>query len=145
MNEALEHDFPGLREAQYCVTSPMTPAYNCAAWAVGETNRCFDPHLIEGNYWPPNVARVLSIETLMQVYRTFGYMKCASSFLELGIEKIAVYTDARNVPTHLARQLASGNWTSKLGASQDIEHNRLEALEGEIYGHATVILQRPKI
>ncbi|MCI0637958.1 MAG: hypothetical protein L0Y72_23715 [Gemmataceae bacterium] len=37
------------------------------------------------------------------------------------------------MPTHAARQLPTGRWSSKLGPSEDIEHD-LHALEGEIYG-----------
>jgi hypothetical protein len=62
--------------------------------------------------------------------------------LEPGSEKIAVFANAKGVPTHAARQLASGFWTSKLGVSEDIEH-RLRDLEGDIYGTVALIMKRP--
>ncbi len=44
-------------------------------------------------------------------------------------EKIAIYVDTDGVPTHAARQLPDGSWTSKLGDWEDIQHQTLEALE----------------
>lgn len=55
----------------------------------------------------------------------------------------------RGEPTHAARQLPSGAWTSKLGEWEDIEHDTLEALEGsegrgEAYGRVALILKRER-
>ena len=47
-----------------------------------------------------------------------------------------------NRPTHAARQLESGLWTSKCGKLQDIQHETLQAIEGGLYGHPAVFLQR---
>jgi hypothetical protein len=46
-------------------------------------------------------------------------------------------------PTHAARQLPNGKWTSKLGRWQDIEYE-LDGLVGKMYGTVTVnqILKR---
>ena len=55
---------------------------------------------------------------------------------------MAIFVDAVGVPTHAARQLASGLWTSKLGHSEDIEHD-LRALEGDTYGMVALLLKRP--
>jgi hypothetical protein len=44
-------------------------------------------------------------------------------------------------PTHAARQLPNGKWTSKLGRWQDIEHE-LDGLVGEMYGTVKQILKR---
>jgi hypothetical protein len=55
--------------------------------------------------------------------------------------KIAVYADGAT-PTHAARQLSSGWWTSKLGPSLDIEHATPEAVAGGVYGVVAVILSR---
>lgn len=44
---------------------------------------------------------------------------------------------------HAARQQPSGVWTSKLGQMEDIEHNMLEALRGDVYGRVGLILRRP--
>ena len=56
----------------------------------------------------------------------------------------ALYTDAQGTPTHAARQLESGDWTSKLGKSVDIRHSTLAALGGEMYGRVAFLLRRPR-
>jgi hypothetical protein len=53
-----------------------------------------------------------------------------------------IYVDSSGTPTHMARQLSNGNWTSKLGDAEDIEHAQLEQLEGDIYGVAYQFLRR---
>ena len=67
---------------------------------------------------------------------------CDDGTLEADFYKVAVYALGRK-PTHAARQLDSGNWTSKLGRSVDIEH-QLEGLEGEEYGKVVQYLRCPR-
>ena len=67
---------------------------------------------------------------------------CENSHIESGFEKVAVYVDAEGRPTHVARQLPNGLWTSKLGKSQDIEHE-LEGVTGSVYGSVAQFLKRP--
>jgi len=71
-----------------------------------------------------------------------GYVPCSESQLENGFEKIAIYANATGDATNAARQTASGEWTSKLGDWEDIEHKTLAALEGEFYGKVVQILKR---
>ena len=47
------------------------------------------------------------------------------------------------VPTHAARQMPSGRWTSKLGFREDIEHD-LHAVSGDLYGTVVLLLKRPR-
>jgi hypothetical protein len=70
-----------------------------------------------------------------------GYIEESNETLVPGFEKIAVFADDDGVPTHAARQLSSGAWTSKLGQAEDIQHP-LRSLEGEIYGKVAIILKR---
>lgn len=71
-------------------------------------------------------------------------MKTETISLELddGYEKVALYVDNAGIPTHMARQLPNGEWTSKLGQLEDISHNDLDALEGTQYGRLYCILAR---
>ena len=62
--------------------------------------------------------------------------------LEPGVEKVAIYADEHGEPQHAARQLPSGNWTSKIGSLEDIEHNTLRAVEGPMSGTVARILKR---
>ena len=72
-----------------------------------------------------------------------GYsVSCDDGGLEPGHEKVALYVlDGK--PTHAARQLPDGAWTSKLGRQIDIAHT-VCALEGPAYGQIAVFLKRKK-
>ena len=65
--------------------------------------------------------------------------------LEPGYEKVCIYTSDDGSPQHVARQLASGTWTSKIGSLEDIEHSTVAALEGKEYGTAKVIMKRKRV
>ncbi len=130
---------PNLRAHNYRITSPTTWEYNCIAWALGITDAWWWP--APGRYWPENVPREESVEAFLTMFATQRYSSCSSVDVEAGVEKIALYT-ADSIPTHAARQLANGWWTSKLGPSFDIEHANLEAVGGGVYGASVVILSR---
>ena len=93
-------------------------------------------------YWPDDVPREYTLAAYSSAYRKLGYRECDSAALEPNIGKIALFVDEQGKPTHAARQLESGQWTSKLGPNVDIEHE-LHALEGEQYGSVTIIMKRP--
>ena len=57
------------------------------------------------------------------------------------MEKVAIYAIGGRTK-HMARQLPSGAWTSKLGDLEDIEHESLSALEGSDYGNVAMIMAR---
>jgi hypothetical protein len=73
--------------------------------------------------------------------RLLPWTPCGGDALEVGQQRIALYATANGVPSHAARQLPDGRWTSKLGRWEDIEH-RLPALEGESYGAVVQIMKR---
>jgi hypothetical protein len=103
------------------ITSPETIEYNCVAWAAEENTRCWWPDHMEIGYWPEDIPREETLEAFIEAYKTLGYERCYETDLEEGFQKIAIYVKDRK-PTHAARQLNNGNWTSKLGKSFDIEH-----------------------
>jgi hypothetical protein len=139
----LEHLFPSLQTKPYQVTSPATDGYNCIAWAAGATNFWWwpfgDPNW---TYWPENVPRQETLDAFRDAFATLGYVVCDHPDVEPGFEKIALFADARGCPTHAARQLSSGRWTSKLGQLEDIEHD-LRDLEGTEYGVVALLMKRP--
>lgn len=119
--------------------------YNCIAWAAGNDTRWWWPDASNIGYWPPSVPREETIAAFVSAYALQGYAQCADSTLEPGVEKIAIYgvaIDSDVMPTHAARQLTDGRWTSKLGNCEDIEHDTLEALNGPVYGKAICFLRR---
>ncbi len=136
--------FPKLSDSVSAVTSPKTDEYNCIAWAAGITDEWWWPDPLGEEYWPLQAPRTATIEAFIQAYQTIGYVVCADASLEPDKEKIALYADVDGSPTHAARQLPDGQWSSKLGASEDISHAELESLAGDIYGSATQIMARPR-
>ncbi len=84
----------------------------------------------------------------MAAFATLGYEQCADSNLEPEIEKVAIYADADGFPTHMALQLPSGLWASKLGDLEDIEHATLDQLNGDgkwDYGRAVRFMKRLRV
>src|SRR4030042_2748234 len=138
----LKLNFPNLQKEEYNITSPKTPDYNCIAWAAGETYPPWWPD--EDHYWPEEAICENTIEAFISAFELCGYKTCDNPDYESNFEKVALFVDDNNVPTHMARQLDSGIWTSKLGKGVDIENSFLESFEGNIYGHAKVFLKRTK-
>jgi hypothetical protein len=138
----IEDYFPGLRISGYIETSEIEDRYNCIAWAANDSENWWEPD--PDYYWPSGVPMEYSVSAHVQAFKLMGYSVCTNSCLEAGVEKVALYVDANGMPTHMARQLPNGHWTSKLGPGPDIQHPTLEGLQGQEYGTVAMILQRPK-
>jgi hypothetical protein len=141
INVELERDWPGLAQTQYRVTSKHTGDYNCLAWAIEETDRWWSPLPEDDYYWPEGVPREVSVNAFAKAYETLGFEMCEDGNLEDGFVKLAIYVTLDGRPQHVARQLPSGLWTSKLGRLEDIEHE-LEGLNGLLYGTVRQFLRR---
>ena len=137
----LEDLFPGLADGVFQLTSPATAEYNCIAWAAGEADRWWWPDAEGGSYWPPGVPREETLPAFAAAFARVGYSLGSDDSVEVCVEKVALYARA-GLPTHAARQVPGGRWTSKLGQREDIEHE-LADLAGDIYGVVAVILRRP--
>ncbi len=70
----------------------------------------------------------------ISAFGTLGYERCANGSLEEDFEKVAIYESPSGYVVHMARQLHTGRWTSKLGGLEDIEHASPAELEGREYG-----------
>lgn len=141
MKEVIERLFPRLRDSGYRTTSSRDPVYNCIAWSVGVTDAWWWPADPAYSYWPEEIPREQTLAAFRQLYRLLGYDECVAEELEPGLDKVALFCNGLGQPTHAARQLANGRWTSKLGESEDIEHD-LHDLEGDIYGVVVLLLSR---
>jgi hypothetical protein len=140
----IENAFPNLLTSGYVVTSPDLPDYNCVAWAANDQTRWWQPPShIGGTFWPSKAPQEETLRSWIGMFRLEGYATCDLEKYEVGFEKIAIFSDADDLPTHVARQLVLGKWTSKLGEWEDIEHNDLAGLEGDLYGTVAVIMKRP--
>lgn len=124
------------------ITSPETGNYNCIAWALEETNWNYWPHPEPFFAWHPAVPREETLEALVQFFQTHGFEVCENSRLEKGFNKIALFAKD-GVPTHVARQVSSKKWTSKLGILEDVRHT-IEAISGGVYGEVAVFMKKKK-
>lgn len=138
----LNEIFPNYLNEPFNVTSPKTPNYNCIAWAFGDDSKWYWPKSF--NYWPANIRSEVDQQSFIELFELIGYSVCEEGTLEIGIEKIAIFT-LNGIPTHAARQLENGNWTSKLGMENDVEHTLNCLCGGPIYGDATIFMSRQKI
>jgi hypothetical protein len=140
--ERVRTALPRLAADNHAETSPASWAYNCVAWAAGITAAWWWP--TPGRYWPPDVPREESLRAFVAAFATLDYVPASSADFEEGVEKVALYARGGQ-PTHMARQLPSGRWTSKLGPAIDIEHATLDAVAGGEYGEPIVILARTRL
>src|SRR5262245_54811781 len=130
-HERVRADLPRLTPDNYAVTSPASWGYNCIAWAAGVTDAWWWP--VPGRFWPAGAPREETLAALVAAFTGLGYAPCESPELEPGAEKVALYAH-QGTPTHAARQLPDGRWSSKLGPNVDIEHSTLDAVAGGAYG-----------
>jgi hypothetical protein len=132
--------FPRLHPDNHEITSPSSHRYNCIAWAAGGETNWWWPDVDEVAYWPARVPRIETIEAFVDAFGMLGYTPCEDGEHEAGYEKVALYA-LEGIPTHAARQLADGRWSSKMGRSVDIAHT-LDALDGPLYGAIIFYLRR---
>lgn len=140
--EDLEACFPHLVGTNYQVTSPETPNYNCIAWAARDELHWWQPDPFYQYFWPEGVARSYELAAYLEAFSRLGYEPCGNADLEDGFEKVAVYRGRDGFPSHMARQLLDGRWTSKLGTSFDIVHSGVGDVEGKDYGQVWCVLRR---
>ena len=151
MVDPLEDSFPNISGSGYTQTSDYDPSYNCIAWAAERDASAAEwwwPGPPEDGYtWPATVARAETVDCFLAAFATLGYQRCEHGRLEAGWQKLALYA-REGVPTHMARQLPDGRWTSKLGRDVDITHSTTDALEDTVrresdYGKVVCYLRRP--
>jgi hypothetical protein len=140
IQQFLQDAFPLLESEGFRETSPATKDYNCIAWAAGQTTQWWWPEENATYFWPESQPRAATLESFHQAFETLGYLSCTGAELEPGYERIAFFVrDGK--PTHAARQLPDGQWTSKLGKYLDIIHT-LRGLEGPEYGRVASFMKR---
>lgn len=130
--------FPKLTETTFEITSDETPYYNCIAFAAGDFNQWWWP--IKG-FWPIE-KREETIACFISAFESLDYRVCQDSTFVDGFEKVAIFADTQNKPTHMARfEVKLGKWKSKCGPAQDIAH-ALHDLEGPDYGTVHTYMER---
>jgi hypothetical protein len=142
----IEALFPRLKSNDYDVTSPKWDGQNCIGHAL-YADLYFDPGIggfIEGVVWPDGIRRDDTVEAWTELFGLHAYQECESADLEPGAEKIAIYAGPDGEAWHVARQLESGEWTSKLNKLEDIRHRSLDVLIGDDYRAVVKIMRRPR-
>jgi hypothetical protein len=134
--------FPNLAAEGFTATSAASRRYNCIAWAAGSDDAWWWPDAELVCYWPEAVERLETLEAFIAAFATLDYHLCPDGSTEDGFNRIAIY-QLGGLPTHAARQLPDGSWTSKLGRSIDITHS-LRGLEGPEYGQVAIYMRRPR-
>jgi len=133
--------FPNSTDTPFLATSPKSSSYNCIAWAYGDNTRWYWPIPQNSCFWPSGAPRVLNLNSFILLFQTINYEICENGIHEVELEKIAIFTDKDGIPTHAARQLRNGFWTSKLGEDIDVQHT-IEAMENGFYGNANTYMSR---
>lgn len=137
-------EFPNLRP-HLCVDgiSGATRDYNCFAWAALDISRRWEPDPFFQWYWPDGVTREYTKRSYIEAFRAIGFEVCPDGTLQADTEKIAIYT-VMGDPQHAARQLPNGNWTSKIGDFEDVQHVTPDAVSGPLYGKPDTYMSRPR-
>lgn len=140
--------FPKVTSTNFTRTSPETRTYNCIAWAANDNTRWWEPDRLMLYYWPPNAKREYTLSAFMEAFTSIGFSECSDGLLETNFVKVALYGTPAClgvfIPTHAARQLPDGKWTSKLGTNIDVIHETEFVLCGPQYGEVIRYLKRPK-
>lgn len=136
-------DFPNLNSENHFVSSPRTRVYNCIAWAAGLNDRWLWPTTF---FWPIKTHTKESIDSFVDYFESLDFRECDDSDLEKNYEKIALFAQenkkGRLVPTHAARQLDNGHWTSKMGEDVDIIHQAVDNVSGPADGNPIKFMKR---
>ncbi len=134
--------FPNLKSTGFEITSSITLDYNCIAWAIKDNRKWWWPDPYYQYYWPLDIPREPNLENFIQLFKNQGYTISSNEKFKQGYEKVAIFTNQMNEPTHAARQIDKKGWTSKLGPQEDITHYNLYDIEGKEYGKVAVILEK---
>ena len=109
----LECLFPRLKGTSYKITSRALQDYNCIAWAAGDSSRWWEPDREYQYYWPEGALRQYTVRAYAEAFLNLGFEICQDEKWEEGQEKVAIFADPDDIPTHAARQLADGAWNEQ--------------------------------
>tara|TARA_R110002110_G_scaffold114751_1_gene284603 strand:- start:668 stop:1099 length:432 start_codon:yes stop_codon:yes gene_type:complete len=139
MEKSFEQCFPNLENVHQKKTSEQDQRYNCIAWAFKDNRRFWWPS--SRAFWPLDIDQLSELEAFEQWFEHDGWEETQLPTLEPNFEKVALFTK-EGKPTHAARLLESGYWSSKLGGDIDISHT-LNELDGPLYGSVLRIYRKP--
>jgi len=142
MDALFKAKFPNLNDVAGKKTSEPDQRYNCIAWAFGDNQRWWWPS--RRAFWPMSLEGAASVKKAFENWlKEDGWESTTEAKFEHGFEKIALY-EMDGTPTHAARLLPTGRWTSKLGRELDLQHE-LTDLEGPEYGAVGGIFKKSNV
>jgi hypothetical protein len=136
----VEQDFPLLRGTAYDL-SDEDFNYNCLAYALGDKSQWWEPPKGPEQYWPPGFSPDLSVETVVSIIKTHGFIVDSDTVGTPETDAIAIYAEGDEW-THFAK-FSGGSWSCKLGDGHDVIGVKLENLVGTLYGNVVKVLRRP--
>jgi hypothetical protein len=105
-----ENEFPNLLTTGYRITSPVSRAYDCFAWAAGECDRWWNPLESENPYyWMEGVPAELTLTAFIQVFKP---MAC------LALRPARVQNSKRDLKRSLCMQHQTENQLMQRGSYQ---------------------------
>lgn len=139
MDEYYKKFFPKISDVKKKKTSECDPIYNCIAWAFKDSQRHWWPNK-KRSYWPLNATGLSTNEAFEAWFLHDGWEETSDTSFDPSYEKIAFFT-LNGEPTHAARLIADGVWTSKLGSLIDLSHGS-DDLDGPEYGQIARIYRK---
>lgn len=146
LQEEYRHHWPNLKLSEnFIFTSKKRKGHNCVGWALDDEVKDLDMLVFKNIYNLNPDSLDHTVKGYAKIFsERHGYLKCENDSVEEGYEKIALYGDEDNDFKHVARQLDNGNWVSKMGTLEDIEHFDLTSLIGDEYGLPKMFMKRLK-
>ena len=132
--------FPNSQAEPFEITSRETGDYNCIGWAVGDSTKFYWPGPSEFFFWPNEIPRNESLETFQLFFNSLVTKSVPTASWKRAFKK-SRFLKKNGLPTHAARQLADGFWTSKLDVLEDVKHS-LGAISGGFYGEIALFLRK---
>lgn len=126
---------------EFEVLAPASTTYNCISWSLGVRDRWI---------WPAKNGAPVSFGDFDDLYKGQGYRRSNKLDVDLdsGREKVVLYAkvSVNGVlePTHSARQLDDGSWSSKVGRLPLIRHLHPEDVSGDTYGEPFALFTRER-
>jgi hypothetical protein len=140
---ALYERLPHLRDSEHTITSAPDDEYNCVAWLERDFKHFWAPK----HYWPhplPRPDNDQDLDCFLTLFEQWGYEHCDDPDYESGWLKIAIFAEDRRF-YHVAKQLRTGAWSSKVGVGHDLRHVSLDALSDSVffnYTRASLFMKR---
>lgn len=142
--EEISTKWPNLKIGDnFSYTSLKRRGFNCVAYALEFENKDWDMLVFAKIYNLDKTQLDHSANGYAKIFsEKFGFEKCDNPNLEEGFKKIALYENNEGDFTHIARQMESGKWTSKMGNYEDIEHYDLIGISGNFYGKPSMYMRK---